>query len=122
MKINIFLAIDDGCFIGCFWTFDFFTNTAGDKVHSCFFNGAAVRGVSPSKTKEALEIYLGILYNLYGIVKIKACVEINKAGKFRKKNKNCSTRIYVNAATKILEKLRFKYHKKINIVISLLQD
>lgn len=107
-KLNIFLAVEDDNFIGCFWAFDFLTDAKGKKSHSCTINGVAVKGTPKNKTYRAFEVYLGILYNLYGIIKVKAYVQIDKSGRFCKKNKNCTSKIYINPATKILERLRFK--------------
>lgn len=107
-KINIFIALDDDSFFACFYAIDFYANQDGKKAHHCTFNGASIKGTSPSKNLEALDTYVGILYNLYGVIKIKALVAIDTSGKFRKKNAGCHTRLYINPATKILEKARFK--------------
>lgn len=107
-KVNLFIALDDTKFIGCFYAYNFYADNETKKIHSCHFNGAAMRGVSSIKTVEAFDVYINLLYNLYGVVKIKANVAIDNSGKFRKKHKNCNTRVYINPATRILEKLRFK--------------
>jgi hypothetical protein len=108
VKVNLFVGVDNDNFFCFFYAYDFYTSKDNQKVHHCTFNGASVRGVDPSKNLEALDTYIGILYNLYGVIKIKALVAIDDSGKFRKKNKNCLTNIYINPATKILEKARFK--------------